>query len=461
LPRSSLDRILETPGSSSGTPSTWHRTGSFPELTFNDVSCPTTGLCVAIDDNDEIVSSDDPAASDANYVDQGQVPVTSGGEPRGLSCTPSGTCVAVDDTGDAIATTAANGPASGWTSTANVEPSGFTTVTCGADGFCLAPAMNATVATTRTPAASAPAWGVSPPIGGVDALSAISCASVALCVATSDGGQVVSARRPAATNADWRVVVADPGAGFSSISCPTVGFCAAIGADDRLATSRTPAGGAGAWRPVALKLSYLDNNGVRQPESFTSISCASASACIAADDWYGLGASTDPGGGASHWNLLSVGEPDYDEFQGVSCPAASRCVAVGLEGDAWTQPGGVKAVDHRDTLDAISCPSVSFCVATSGGNVLVTDRPSAGHTPWRATRIDRTFLTSVSCASRSLCAAIDSAGRVLVSTDPAGGRSTWQATTVDIRYALEGISCPSALLCVAVDSGGNVIVGKR
>jgi hypothetical protein len=103
------------------------------------VSCPTTRLCVTLDENDEIVSSSDPAASGAHYVDQGQLPVMSVGGPTGLSCTPSGTCVAVDDSGDSIATTAANGPASGWTLTANVEPSGFTIVTCSADGFCLAP----------------------------------------------------------------------------------------------------------------------------------------------------------------------------------------------------------------------------------------------------------------------------------------------------------------------------------
>lgn len=444
-----------------GGPSTWHRTASFPALLFDDVSCPTVSLCVAFDENGEIVSSSDPAATGAHYVDEGQLPLMSAGVPRGMSCTPSGTCVAVDDAGDAIATTTPTGPASGWTLTPNVEPSGFTIVTCGADGFCLAPAMDATVATTRTPAGTPPAWTVSQPIGGLNALSAISCASVALCVATSDGGQVVSSRSPAATSADWRVTAADPGAAFSSISCPTVRFCAAIGADDRLATSTTPAGGAGAWKPVALTLTYLDDNGVREPESFTSISCASARACIAGDDWYGLGSSTDPGAGAGQWRLLSVGEPDYDEFQGVSCPAASRCVAVGLEGDAWTESGGVKAVTHRNTLNVISCPTVSFCVATSDGDVLVTDRPTGGPSSWRAVRIDSASLTSVSCASRSLCAATDTAGRVLVSSDPAGGRSTWRVTTVDSRYALDGISCPSASLCVAVDSGGNVIVGKR
>jgi hypothetical protein len=442
-------------------PSTWHRTASFPQLAFDDASCPTTSLCVLFDENGEIVSSSDPAANGAHYVDEGQLSLTSDGIPRGLSCTPSATCVAVDDAGDVIATRAPNGPASGWTSTANIEPSGFTTVACGADGFCLAPAMNATVATTIAAAASPPAWVLSNPIGGVDALSAISCASVAFCVATSDGGQVVSSRTPAARSAGWRVAAVDPGAAFSSISCPTVRFCAAIGAGDRLATSRTPAGGTGAWRPVTLTLSYLDNNGVREPESFTSISCASARACIAGDDWYGLGSSTNPGGGASHWRLLSIGEPDYDEFQGVSCPAASRCVAVGLEGDAWTESGGVRPVTHRSTLNAISCPTVSFCVATSNADVLVTDRPSGGYASWRAIRIDNAYLTSVSCASRSLCAATDSAGRVLVSTDPAGGTSAWRATTVDSRYALDGISCPSTSLCVAVDSGGNVIIGKR
>ena len=64
---------------------------------------------------------------------------------------------------------------------------------------------------------------------------------------------------------------------------------------------------------------------------------------------------------------------------------------------------------------------------------------------------------SISCASTSLCVAVDGAGDVLSSSNPAGGSGAWTMINVDGTTPFRGVSCPSLSLCVAVDAAGNVV----
>ena len=68
------------------------------------------------------------------------------------------------------------------------------------------------------------------------------------------------------------------------------------------------------------------------------------------------------------------------------------------------------------------------------------------------------YLYNVSCASTSLCVAVDSAGNVVTTADPADGAgAVWTLANVDGGNWLFGISCPSTTLCVATDIAGNVV----
>ena len=63
-------------------------------------------------------------------------------------------------------------------------------------------------------------------------------------------------------------------------------------------------------------------------------------------------------------------------------------------------------------------------------------------------------LLGVSCATVSLCVAIDDRGGVVASTHPTAGRHAWKRTSViPARRSdpLTGIACPSRSECVAVD----------
>ena len=74
------------------------------------------------------------------------------------------------------------------------------------------------------------------------------------------------------------------------------------------------------------------------------------------------------------------------------------------------------------------------------------------------TNVDGTHtLYGVSCATASLCVAVDDAGNVVTSTDPTGGAAKWTAANVDGSNSLRDVSCPSTSLCVAVDNVGNVV----
>src|SRR5207244_1053640 len=86
--------------------------------------------------------------------------------------------------------------------------------------------------------------------------------------------------------------------------------------------------------------------------------------------------------------------------------------------------------------------------------------PTGGASAWKVTPVDGTnTLNGVSCASTSLCVAVDDPGNAVTSTNPTGGASAGDATNVDSPNRLNGVSCATPSLCVAVDDLGNAVVG--
>lgn len=139
----------------------------------------------------------------------------------------------------------------------------------------------------------------------------------------------------------------------------------------------------------------------------------------------------------------------------ISCPSASFCVAADARGDAVVYDGGVWSapteVDGSNQLDSVSCPTASFCVAVDGDGNAVTFDGTAWSVP-----IDvdpGNSLSSVSCPSASFCVAVDTSGSAL---SYAGG--AWSASLgVDPGHSLSAVSCASASFCAAVDTNGNAL----
>jgi hypothetical protein len=239
-----------------------------------------------------------------------------------------------------------------------------------------------------------------------------------------------------------------------------------------------------------------------------SISCVSATFCMAVGSGMLMGNPTEPL--AEEWNGLTwtvvstPQPPDYTEvpLESVSCSSATFCVAVGYatsgsepniglpfveqwNGISWTEaventsllpPGGI---DGR--LYGVDCASASFCMAT-GAFVTTAQVPTALAVTWNGANwvtspAQTNFgagqtLSSVSCVSATTCTAVGN-----WTGNPGGpfaeqfNNGTWTITLSGINGAqsasdgvLTSVSCPAAGGCMAVGytatSGLKVAYGQ-
>jgi hypothetical protein len=182
------------------------------------------------------------------------------------------------------------------------------------------------------------------------------------------------------------------------------------------------------------------------PFASTTISRPSRLLCVAggvADNNGGweIATSTNPTGGGSAWKVAQIQFSTASDFH-LSCPSVALCVGV-------TQSNG-----------------------PAGGDVVTSTNPTGGPPASTATPLGGLELISVSCPSESLCVAIGSGATVATSTNPTGGSSAWNVTQLptfipyecgksgpgrDCKAQLTSISCASVSLCVVVDSADAVV----
>jgi hypothetical protein len=126
-----------------------------------------------------------------------------------------------------------------------------------------------------------------------------------------------------------------------------------------------------------------------------------------------------------------------------SLAASSAQAAAPLTWSSAASPGG--------TLSAVSCASESLCVAVNHeGAGFSSSNPTSPSPEWNRTINDPgQSLNAVSCAPGGPCVAVDGAGKAWVSGNPS-------PFSVPGGGVLTGISCPSAGLCVAVNEAGGV-----
>jgi hypothetical protein len=257
---------------------------------------------------------------------------------------------------------------------------------------------------------------------------------------------------------------------LSAVSCVASGFCAAAahapGYDglaapaDQAILIRTRAGGP--WTVPAG--SGTTNSGT---PSVVSISCTSAAFCLALDS----------GNGVRLWNGSSWATsptPAPAGLDSVSCRSATACVAVGhtaadtWNGSTWTAlspaaPAGALSM----SLDAVSCTSPTHCVAAGYVSLpglrflrtlVETWNDGTGWTIGSPTEalLDGTG-PSVSCATPSAC--MVTWGNESVARSMWWNGTAWSAATFDgepntrnYPTAVGGVSCPTAMSCTAVGS---------
>jgi hypothetical protein len=238
-------------------------------------------------------------------------------------------------------------------------------------------------------------------------LWSVSCASSSFCLASSDDGtQIFNGTR-------WRTGPT-PRGGVGDFSCTSSSFCLGLAA-----AGATVYDGSSWSKPVAI-------NADPRRLVVDSISCASASFCVATE-----GSNFAPG--------IPIQATIYN-------------------GTTWSRS---VVIDRRSGLlyASVSCTSRSFCLSIDNKANVTTYNGHMWSAPYKAAfgyDTDGPGITAVSCASSSFCAAVSDSGTAVVYED-----GEWsKPTRVNFRpgggpQLLNAVACPSRFFCAAV-GGLNV-----
>jgi len=275
-------------------------------------------------------------------------------------------------------------PQGGWTAMPGPSPmSGLTTnqifISCASPTFCMA--TGSTVSSTQpeaqewdgitwsnvtmpaTPAATHPAG--------------VSCLSQVFCMAVGSGGAAPFADEWDGTS--WSALstpAVTSSAQLYSVSCPSTADCVAVGQQG----IGTGAGQtlAEQWDGTAWSVLPTANPGSSSTDYFTSVSCVSASWCVA----IGLspqGLLFEETFDGSSWSVVSMPSLPQNEPYSVSCTSVTMCVAVGQwapsgspwepliemwNGSAWSVSSTAPTPGQSQELYDVDCLSTTSCIAT-------------------------------------------------------------------------------------------------
>jgi hypothetical protein len=200
---------------------------------------------------------------------------------------------------------------------------------------------------------------------------------------------------------------------------------------------------------------------------FNGVSCPTANKCVAVggdNSLDGVASVSNDGGSTWSQGALAAGEPD---LFGVDCPSATECVAVGRGASVKSTDGGatwksVSLTSQNTTLLSVSCPNTTLCVSVGvspstggpyGGDLLVSNN---GGTSWSSASLPASAgaLGSVDCPSATFCVAVGAS--IVVSTD---GAKKWDLEGVQGGSGvLRSVSCESVTSCIAL--GPNPAVAQ-
>ena len=324
-------------------------------------------------------------------------------------------------------------------------------------------------------------------LNGVSCSTAIACSAVGSYVNDSDPFNefdVAVAERW--DGVSW--TLQSPGAVggyFNAVACPSVSVCTAVGGQDGSSVPLVERWDGSTWTSQSAPAPAGADS-----SSLESVSCPSATSCMASGDYHA------PGGGSSThlfierwngstWTLIStpsLAGATSSALYGVSCASATDCSAVGFQsqtssagdellaehwnGTGWSiQPTPQPAGGTYLALSDVSCPAAGTCAAVSGyrnnTSSIVTLAEAWNGTSWSIQpTVNRAVadgeLSDVSCPSTTACTAV---GRLNKSVGQSTLAEHWDGSTWVIQpttnpagaedSALEGVSCPSTTVCFA------------
>jgi hypothetical protein len=168
--------------------------------------------------------------------------------------------------------------------------------------------------------------------------------------------------RSGATEGDWSAAatVNDPDGKLLSVSCGSASFCVAADNHGYVMT----------WNGTSWSAPVLVDDDTTPGPALYSLSCSSASFCMAADN---IGQALVFNGATWFLDTSPIFPGSNALPAQVSCKSAKFCMAVrggyavSWNGRAFSAPVNVVAPVYDFT--SVSCPAVGFCVAVSNNAV--------------------------------------------------------------------------------------------
>jgi hypothetical protein len=320
-------------------------------------------------------------------------------------------------------------------------------------------------------------------------LASVSCASTASCfaVGAADGPSFETKLAERWNGSAWSVVTTpNPGGAvnsqFTSVHCLTSTSCVAVGQYDNGVATKTLVE---RWNGSKWSIVASPNPAATSVSVLASVWCTSTSNCVAVGSWF----ESTPDSSAertlverwngSKWSIVAspnkTGAIDSG-LAGVACTSASSCMAVGhydtntvtrtlterWDGSKWAivaspNPGNTV----QSELSGISCPAASRCIAVGSGHGTLAERWNGSGwsimtTPNPPTATGSS-LFGVSCPSTTRCYAVSdfftgSSVQRLVET---WNGTSWSIVAVPvpagtIRSSLSGVWCATTTNCFAV-----------
>jgi hypothetical protein len=296
--------------------------GTAADLPIEDISCPSTGLCVAIDADGNVLTSTEPAGPAAAWRREAIDPSH---QFDAIACAPgSAFCAAVDMEGRLFVSTNAPGGASTWHSAklaAGAVGLDYTDmfwgISCPTTGYCMAYTSQSEIFSSTEPANPA-SW---QPQASGPADSSFLAASLA----DAKVGPEPTAHASGASSG----VGVD---GQNDMSCPTILLCAIPGFSAyEIWTTTDPTDRQATWHG-AHPPQFVEGG----ENTVTAVSCATAQFCVAGT-WLGEGlVSTDPTGDGNAWPARIAPVPVFP-------PQADELSVSGVSLGGWIRPRYVGA----------------------------------------------------------------------------------------------------------------------
>jgi Ser-Thr-rich glycosyl-phosphatidyl-inositol-anchored membrane family len=343
---------------------------------------------------------------------------------------------------------------------------GLSAVKCTSSTNCMAVGayFNGSVQQTLVESWNGSGWAIvaSPNSGSSsNALSGVSCTSSTSCVAV---GTYAKAGVEQTLIENWNgtnwTIATSPNSGtgsniLTSVSCASSTSCVAVGYYFNASSIAQTL--VESWSGSAWTISTSPNR-PSSTNSLAGVSCTSSSACTA------VGASVNgasiaqtliEGWNGSIWSISSSLNPGVitNELNGVKCTSSTSCMAVGdyynasnvdqtlverWNGSAWAVVASPDQGTRQNYLDGIACPSATICVAVgffrNASNVPQTLVESWNGSTWAIVASPNpngssTILSGVACPSSTSCTAVGAytsggVSQTLVETGPASSVSS-------------------------------------